>query len=1295
MTVTTTGRAAYRGGASHTGYLAGFETANKLTRVLRYTFTTPADGVSKLSFTGAHLAHSASYSWGGLNWYATTSPTSHVNAGAGSASCGTLTITGNGKDYDISAAEATVNLPANTEAYIYIFPNNANYFLWNFANVATLNITTAAGSSTIAAITQTVETLGTLTVSLNKAVDAFRHRLTVTAGGKTLYTSELFDASHSVTVPRSWFDSVPNVTTISATATVTTYNGDTAVGTASAAVTITADDGMRPQISEGWATAAPYNIGAVAGLTGYIAGYSQAEVSFNAAKLTQAAGAALASVTVTCSGAVVTAAPYRTPILLGAADVVCAATDSRGRTATQTICIEPMAYAPPTLSQVQILRCTAAGVEAEDGNHYSAKATAIFAALGGQNTLTLTAAHKIQGGVYGTETPLTSGETAIIGTISPDSTYQVRITATDALGNTTISVASLPTRQWALKFRPNGQGAAFGKAAEHDKALEIPADWSFYVGDESLTAEEIAALKAGGSGGTADHSKLTNRDAEDQHPMSAITGLAAALAEKQPKGDYLTQDNLQSATDAALAQAKASGEFDGAPGGKGDKGDPGKDGSDAAVTQDNIKAALGYTPADPGKFLPLTGGTLTGNLYGKYFSGTWLQSTAAGHQTTPAAKVPVLDSSGWFYWRSPAELKSDMHADYVLNVKDYGAKGDGTTDDTAAIQAAIDAAVSTLAMAVYIPAGTYIITTPLLIQTYSDSDATIDGVKWWEGRAPALIGENKSTSIIKKTGNGTKTMPAAASWANGWGDIDSVIIIGREDGAEKGTGATIQNLSLKNASTAADHWAIYGDRSRCLIEHCNIRTTSHGIRLHSFFNRLADLYLACASNAIHIDYGTSTVLERIFCSGASNPYIIKSAYSTLTAVCCDGGTGNIFDVSGNGVVLNGCGSESAEADAYISAAAESNITVNGFYGWRQTAGVPLKLANKATVTVCGLQLYERSAATYTSTALVDVTGTTAVVSLSLTGFSIARTAGRTGQLPKLFKTLPAAASKIFLATDGLSGYFYPTAAGLVPYDGYASGNRQYLADNIALPNQGGVLDADKYYTGLPVWDSALGKPKWWTGSAWWTPAVAPVTPSDTTFIEASDGHYETQPNFTNLAVQTDPDYKLQTRLSGSGTESADVRTYTMETSGYIPCKAGDVIRVRCTAGTFESGGGSIWPIAVQYNSSKASIGAVTYKVTSGTSYDAVFDADGKGFKITIVSASTAYIRIVGNGDPSGFVVSKNEEITYKQVWVGEPMHFKNEVKQDMANVFMQAPNGSLYTLAVDNSGNLSVKAFTS
>ena len=116
---------------------------------------------------------------------------------------------------------------------------------------------------------------------------------------------------------------------------------------------------------------------------------------------------------------------------------------------------------------------------------------------------------------------------------------------------------------------PEPQPSWLAKVIDLNNHPPIPGEngyWMLWDTDKGAYVESKLPLPAGGSGGTSDHSKLINRDNADQHPMSAVTGLVEALNGKQPTGNYLTQDNLQSATDAALAQAKASGEFDGTDG---------------------------------------------------------------------------------------------------------------------------------------------------------------------------------------------------------------------------------------------------------------------------------------------------------------------------------------------------------------------------------------------------------------------------------------------------------------------------------------------------------------------------------------------------------------------------------------------------------------------------------------------------------------------------------------------------------------------------------------------------------
>lgn len=74
------------------------------------------------------------------------------------------------------------------------------------------------------------------------------------------------------------------------------------------------------------------------------------------------------------------------------------------------------------------------------------------------------------------------------------------------------------------------------------------------------------------------------------------------------------------------------------------------------VNNKALSSNITLTANDVGA-LPISGGTLTGNLTGKFITGTWLQTTEASDK---AGDFATIDSSGWVYKRTVSEARDDI-----------------------------------------------------------------------------------------------------------------------------------------------------------------------------------------------------------------------------------------------------------------------------------------------------------------------------------------------------------------------------------------------------------------------------------------------------------------------------------------------------------------------------------------------------------------------------------------------------------------------------------------------------------
>ncbi len=123
-----------------------------------------------------------------------------------------------------------------------------------------------------------------------------------------------------------------------------------------------------------------------------------------------------------------------------------------------------------------------------------------------------------------------------------------------------------------------------------------------------------------------------------------------------------------------------------------------------------IRSDGSVAPLSGGK-VPLAnlgGGTASGSNFLRG-DGTWAVPPSAASATTTSLGVVQLSGDLSGTATSPTVPTAVKKGDLLYNVKDYGATGDGTTDDTASINAAVAAANTAGSGTVYLPRGTYIV----------------------------------------------------------------------------------------------------------------------------------------------------------------------------------------------------------------------------------------------------------------------------------------------------------------------------------------------------------------------------------------------------------------------------------------------------------------------------------------------------------------------------------------------------------------------------------------------------------
>ena len=473
----------FAGSTAHSGMAvmgSSFEGNSSLKVVCRYSFTTDAYGASAISFRtndascDVRGSSNSDESVGRMRFAFGTDPQGYVNYMGNAGSAITSYRYGQYVEGSLQA-----DFRPNTSYYLWIYPASNFHGMTRF-HLGGCSISTSGSYGTASSISAPNGSFGSgIPVTLSNSVNGVTNTLTVSCAGisETLL-SDSSAASVTWTPSLSRYGpAIPNSRVASATLSCTTSYQGAVWGSSSKTILISVPDSAAPTISQ--VSLSPCNTGSAASaLSLYVQGYSKARALIAAAGKY---GADIADYSLSIEGSTVSGASSTlTSAVLGGAGSLTATvkvTDSRGLSSSCTRSFTVQPYSRPVLSRVSLTRCDSGGTASETGTYLRAFAQGSVAALGGQNSMSMSVSFRPVNGSYGAETPMTSGTQTLLSGLNVDVTYVARITLSDRLGNSAVATDTVSSRKWAMKFNARGTAVGFGKAPEADKVLEIPADW--------------------------------------------------------------------------------------------------------------------------------------------------------------------------------------------------------------------------------------------------------------------------------------------------------------------------------------------------------------------------------------------------------------------------------------------------------------------------------------------------------------------------------------------------------------------------------------------------------------------------------------------------------------------------------------------------------------------------------------------------------------------------------------------------------------------------------------------------